>query len=87
MDIKPEHLAILEVTKPHFETAKQGWVQDVQHLDMLEHIYHTYLDHRFILTKWCKDCVMKMLVRLGNWYESQQPKQTKNENTRPRKSK
>lgn len=86
MDIKPEHLAILEATKPHFETAKHGWVQDVQNLDMLEHIYHTYLDHRFILTKWCKDCVMKMLVRLGKWYESQ-PKQTKNENTRARKSK
>lgn len=86
MDIKPEHLAVLKRAEPHFETAKHGWVKEVQELDMLEHIYHRYLDSRFILTKWCSDCVFKMIVRLGNWYESL-PKQTKNENTRARKYK
>ena len=90
MDIKPEHRAILERMKPHFETAKEGWVQNVTDLDMLEHISHSYLDSRFILTKWCKDCVMKMIIRLGSWYEKQpieQPKQTTYENTRARKHK
>jgi hypothetical protein len=86
MEIKPEHRAILDETKPHFETAKHGWVQDVPNLLLLEHIYHTYLDHRFVLTTWCKDCVIKMLQRLGAWYEKQ-PKQTTNENTSTRKRK
>lgn len=71
MVINPEHRIILDQMKPHFETAKEGWVNSVPNLDMLEHIYHTYLDSRFILTKWCKDCVIKMLQRLGAWYEKQ----------------
>jgi hypothetical protein len=58
-------------------------VQNVEGLDMLEHIYHQYLDSRFILTKWCKDCVFNMILRLAHLYELNKP----NENTSTRKPK
>lgn len=81
MELKLEHLAVLKANEYHFATAKDGWVQNVTDLDILEHIYHTYLDNRFILTKWCKGCVMNMMLRLGSFYEQNKP----NENTSPRK--
>ncbi len=71
MELKHEHRELLDSMKPHFDTAKEGWVQNLPNLKELENIYHQYLDHRFILTTWCKDCVLKMMQRLGAWYEKQ----------------
>jgi hypothetical protein len=80
MELKPEHLAFLKANEHHFATAKDGWVSNVEGLDMLEHIYHQYLDSRFILTKWCKDCVFNMILRLAHLYELN--KQNENISTR-----
>jgi hypothetical protein len=83
MELKTEHLEVLKANEQHFATAKDGWLKDVQDLDMLEHIYHTYLDNRFILTKWCKNCVFEMMLRLADLYDKNKP----NENTSTRKPK
>lgn len=70
MELKPEHLAILERNKQHLISAKDGWVSNVQDLDNLEHVYHTYIDSRYVLTKWCSPCVMKMLLNLSKLYDA-----------------
>jgi len=35
---------------------------------MYEHIYRTYLDPQFVLTKWCSSCVMDCVKRLYAYY-------------------
>jgi len=37
---------------------------------MYEHIYRTYLDPQFVLTKWCSSCVMDCVQRLYAYYLS-----------------
>ena len=71
MELTQHHIDILDRNKNHFNTAKDGWVSNVTDLNELIEIYQIYCDSRYSATKWCKDCVMKLMQRLGAWYEKQ----------------
>ena len=65
-----EHREFLKEHYGNYETAKSGYVRnlDLPVLKMYEHIYRLYLNPTFILTIWCGDCRMQMLLRLYAYY-------------------
>jgi thiol-disulfide isomerase/thioredoxin len=67
-----EHREFLKEHYNNYETALSGYVRnlDLPVLKMYEHIYRLYLNPTFILTIWCGDCRMQMLLRLYKYYES-----------------
>ena len=69
-----EHREFLKEHYNNYETALSGYVRnlDLPVLKMYEHIYRLYLNPTFILTIWCGDCRMQMLLRLYKYYESLQ---------------
>ena len=69
-----EHRKFLKEHYNNYETALSGYVRnlDLPVLKMYEHIYRLYLNPTFILTIWCGDCRMQMLLRLYKYYESLQ---------------
>jgi len=77
MEIKQEHREYLDANIGNYETAKNGFIRNLElpDLQMYEHIYRTYLDPNFLLSVWCGACKFEMIMRLYKWYE-QQPKQT-----------
>ena len=75
MEIKQEHREYLDANIGNYETAKNGFIRNLElpDLQMYEHIYRTYLDPNFLLSVWCGACKYEMIMRLYKWYE-QQPK-------------
>ena len=75
MEIKQEHRDWLDANIGNYETAKNGFIRNLElpDLQMYEHIYRTYLDPNFLLSVWCGACKYEMIMRLYKWYE-QQPK-------------
>ena len=75
MEIKQEHREYLDANIGNYETAKNGFIRNLElpDLQMYEHIYRTYLDPNFLLSVWCGACKFEMIMRLYKWYE-QQPK-------------
>ena len=69
-----EHREFLKEHYNNYKTALSGYVRnlDLPVLKMYEHIYRLYLNPTFILTIWCGDCRMQMLLRLYKYYESLQ---------------
>ena len=67
-----EHREFLKEHYNNYETALSGYVRnlDLPVLKMYEHIYKLYLNPTFILTIWCGDCRMQMLLRLYAYYIS-----------------
>jgi hypothetical protein len=67
-----EHREFLKEHYNNYETALSGYVRnlDLPVLKMYEHIYRLYLNPTFILTIWCGDCRMQMLLRLYAYYIS-----------------
>jgi thiol-disulfide isomerase/thioredoxin len=67
-----EHREFLKEHYNNYETALSGYVRnlDLPVLKMYEHIYKTYINPTFILTIWCGDCRMEMILRLYRYYES-----------------
>jgi hypothetical protein len=67
-----EHREFLKENYNNYETALSGYVRnlDLPVLKMYEHIYRLYLNNTFILTIWCGDCRMQMILRLYKYYES-----------------
>jgi hypothetical protein len=65
-----EHRKFLKEHYNNYETALSGYVRnlDLPVLKMYEHIYRLYLNPTFILTIWCGDCRMQMLLRLYAYY-------------------
>jgi hypothetical protein len=65
-----EHREFLKEHYNNYETALSGYVRnlDLPVLKMYEHIYRLYLNPTFILTIWCGDCRMQMLLRLYKYY-------------------
>ena len=65
-----EHRQFLKEHYNNYETAKSGYVRDIDLdiLKMYEHIYKLYLNPTFILTIWCGDCRMQMILRLYKYY-------------------
>ncbi len=70
--MKQEHKDYLEEHIGNFHTVQNGYVRnlDIHLLNMYEHIYKSYIDPQFVLTKWCSSCVMEMLQRLYGYYLS-----------------
>ena len=68
MELK--HREFLKEHYNNYETALSGYVRnlDLPVLKMYEHIYRLYLNPTFILTIWCGDCRMQMLLRLYKYY-------------------
>jgi hypothetical protein len=81
MEIKEEHRNWLEANIGNYESAKNGYIRNLElgELQMYEHIYRLYLDHNFLLSVWCGACKYEMIMRLYKWYE-QQPKSLPIEN-------
>ena len=67
-----EHRQYLKEHYNNYETALSGYVRnlDLSIMKMYEHIYRTYIDKGFILTLWCGNCRMDMILRLYAYYES-----------------
>jgi hypothetical protein len=65
-----EHREFLKEHYNNYETALSGYVRnlDLPVLKMYEHIYRLYLNTTFILTIWCGDCRMQMILRLYKYY-------------------
>lgn len=65
-----EHREFLKEHYNNYETALSGYVRnlDLPVLKMYEHIYKLYLNPTFILTIWCGDCRMQMILRLYKYY-------------------
>jgi hypothetical protein len=81
MEIKTEHRDWLEANIGNYESAKNGYIRNLEfaELQMYEHIYRLYLDPNFLLSVWCGSCKYEMIMRLYKWYE-QQPKSLPIEN-------
>jgi len=65
-----EHREFLKEHYNNYETALSGYVRnlDLPVLKMYEHIYKLYLNPTFILTIWCGDCRMQMILKLYAYY-------------------
>jgi hypothetical protein len=66
-----EHRQYLKEHYNNYETAQSGFIRnlDLSIMKMYEHIYRTYIDPNFILTIWCGNCRMDMVLRLYKHYE------------------
>lgn len=66
-----EHRQFLKEHYNNYETAKSGFLRnlDLNIMKTYEHIYRTYIDPNFILTIWCGNCRMDMVLRLYAFYE------------------
>jgi hypothetical protein len=65
------HRQYLKEHYNNFETAQSGFLRnlDLSIMKMYEQIYRTYIDPNFILTIWCGNCRMDMVLRLYKHYE------------------
>lgn len=56
----------------NYETSQSGYLRnlDLSIMKRYENIYRKYIDPNFILTIWCGNCRMDMVVRLYKYYES-----------------
>jgi hypothetical protein len=65
------HRQFLNEHYNNYETAKSGYVRnlDLSIMKMYEQIYRAYIDPNFILTIWCGNCRMDMVLRLYAHYE------------------
>jgi len=68
--MEQEHKDYLEQNIGNYHTCQNGYIRnlDIHLLNMYEHIYRTYLDPQFVLTKWCSSCVMDCVQRLYAYY-------------------
>jgi len=66
-----EHRQFLKEHYNNYETALSGYVRnlDLNIMKTYEHIYRKYIDPNFILTIWCGNCRMDMVLRLYAHYE------------------
>jgi hypothetical protein len=66
-----EHREFLNKNINNYETAKSGFLRnlDLSIMKMYEHIYRKYIDPNFILTIWCGNCRMDMVLRLYAHYD------------------
>lgn len=67
-----EDIKFLEDNIENFNTLELGYVKNIPIEKMIryENIYKSYVDKHFILTYWCKHCVMDMLTRLKRFYDT-----------------
>ena len=65
-------LAYLRGHKVYFEQAKMNFLHgfNAHMMDTFHQIFQRYLQPGYILTPWCSSCVLDMVKRLGDWYET-----------------
>lgn len=65
-------LAYLRNHKVYFEQAKMDFLHgfNAHMMDTFHQIFQRYLQPGYILTPWCSSCVLDMVQRLGDWYET-----------------
>lgn len=66
-------IQFLEENRLHLEQTKLGFIENLDggKINEYENIYRAHMDGRFMVTKWCKECVYKMVQRVWHWYENQ----------------
>ena len=84
--MEQEHKDYLEQNIGNYHSVQNGYIRnlDIHLLNMYEHIYKTYLDPQFVMTKWCSSCVMETIQRLYAYKMLYLKKEVdqRNENTR-----
>lgn len=70
--INDTDLAYLRMHKVYFEQAKMDFLHgfNAHMMDTFHQIFQRYLQPGYILTPWCSSCVLDMVKRLGDWYET-----------------
>jgi hypothetical protein len=70
--MEQEHKDYLEQNIANYHMVQNGYIRnlDIHLLNMYEHIYRTYLDPQYVMTKWCSSCVMDCVQRLYSYYLS-----------------
>ena len=65
-------LAYLRNHKVYFEQAKMNFLHgfNAHMMDTFHQIFQRYLQPGYVLTPWCSSCVLDMVKRLGDWYET-----------------
>lgn len=65
-------LAYLRAHKVYFEQAKMNFLHgfNAHMMDTFHQIFQRYLQPGYVLTPWCSSCVLDMVQRLGDWYET-----------------
>ena len=65
-------LAYLRNHKVYFEQAKMNFLHgfNAHMMDAFHQIFQRYLQPGYVLTPWCSSCVLDMVQRLGDWYET-----------------
>ena len=65
-------LQFLRSHKVYFEQARLNFLHgfNAQMMDTFHQIFMRYLQPGYILTPWCSACVLDMVKRLGDWYET-----------------
>jgi hypothetical protein len=70
--INETDLQYLRAHKVYFEQAKMNFLHgfNAHMMDTFHQIFQRYLQPGYILTPWCSSCVLDMVKRLGDWYET-----------------
>jgi hypothetical protein len=70
--INETDLQYLRAHKVYFEQAKMNFLHgfNAHMMDTFHQIFQRYLQPGYILTPWCSSCVLDMVQRLGDWYET-----------------
>ena len=70
--INETDLAYLRMHKVYFEQAKMDFLHgfNAHMMDTFHQIFQRYLQPGYVLTPWCSSCVLDMVKRLGDWYET-----------------
>jgi len=73
MTISKADKEFIENYKVYLDQAKLGFLHGISPsvLQGFDAIYRTYLDRNFVLTGWCRACVVDMMQRIDYWYQSQ----------------
>jgi hypothetical protein len=70
--INETDLQYLRAHKVYFEQAKMNFLHgfNAHMMDTFHQIFQRYLQPGYVLTPWCSSCVLDMVQRLGDWYET-----------------
>ena len=70
--INETDLVYLRNHKVYFEQAKMNFLHgfNAHIMDTFHQIFQRYLQPGYVLTPWCSSCVLDMVQRLGDWYET-----------------
>lgn len=70
--INDADLAYLRGHKVYFEQARLDFLHgfNAHIMDTFHQIFMRYIQPGYVLTPWCSSCVLDMVKRLGEWYDT-----------------